>query len=253
MGFRHKEISFYAASLSFYTIFALLPVLLIVFSILTYLPAFEIYYVQIKELVLSHLAPTNTLLVAEYLDGLIANAPKIGIIGFAYVFFASILFFNNYQYVSAHVFESTPRDFWSSLSVYWTLITLLPIGLALSFYLSSEYAWVFGDGGEQRVGRLMPYLLVWGLFLLLFRISANKAIDFRALVMTSFATACVWLFSKWAFVSYVFTNKHYASLYGSLSSLLFFMFWIYLSWLVVLYGMVLCVRVSTRFDASNDL
>ena len=55
-----KELSFYAASLSFYTIFAIIPLLLIFFSIFVNLPNFQSQIEQIRTIILSNILPTHT-------------------------------------------------------------------------------------------------------------------------------------------------------------------------------------------------
>ncbi|MDE7173886.1 MAG: YihY/virulence factor BrkB family protein [Helicobacter sp.] len=72
------ELNFYAASLSFYTIFALVPLLLVVLSIIATLPNFHNLYLEMKQLILSNLIPTNEEVVSSYLDTFLQNSAKLG-------------------------------------------------------------------------------------------------------------------------------------------------------------------------------
>lgn len=241
LNFFKGEINFYAASLSFYTIFSLIPLLLIVFTLVTQLPTFQDQVLMFKGLIISHLMPTNTETVLEYLDAFMANSSGLGAMGSVYVLFASLLFFRNYQYIVTKMFNSAPRDFWNSVTVYWTLMTLLPIGLSVSIYFSTQAQLLIDKTGARvSVIEILPALLVWAMFFTLFKISSNKTLSFRATVVSSACTAVGWLLSKWGFVFYVFHNKTYLTLYGSFSILLFFLFWVYISWMILLYGMRLC-------------
>ncbi|MDE7256186.1 MAG: YihY/virulence factor BrkB family protein, partial [Helicobacter sp.] len=76
------ELNFYAASLSFYTIFALVPLLLVVLSIIATLPNFHNLYLEMKQLILSNLIPTNEEVVSSYLDTFLQNSSKLGELGF---------------------------------------------------------------------------------------------------------------------------------------------------------------------------
>jgi len=43
-----------------------------------------------------------------------------------------------------------------------------------------------------------------------------------------------------AFIFYVMHNKTYLSIYGSISTILFFFLWIYISWAIFLHGLRFC-------------
>ncbi|RUM45870.1 MAG: hypothetical protein DSY46_01585 [Hydrogenimonas sp.] len=46
------------------------------------------------------------------------------------------------------------------------------------------------------------------------------------------------------FIYYTVHNKTYTTIYGSFSTLLFFMLWIYISWIIFLYGQKLCYLLN---------
>ncbi|MGP1579496.1 MAG: YihY family inner membrane protein, partial [Wolinella sp.] len=100
-----SELSFYAASLSFYTIFALIPLLLIFFSLMASLPNFQEQILELRGFVLGNLMPTNTEVVSEHLDKFMENSSKLGSMGLVYVLIASLFFFKNYQYIVAKMFN----------------------------------------------------------------------------------------------------------------------------------------------------
>ncbi len=102
-----KELSFYAASLSFYTIFAIIPLLMIFFSIFVNLPNFQSQIEQIRTLILSNILPTHTEVISSYLDTFMQNSSALGMMGLGYTLVASIMFFRNYEYIAAKMFNST--------------------------------------------------------------------------------------------------------------------------------------------------
>ncbi len=252
-SFFDNELSFFAASLSFYTIFALIPLLLIVLSIATSLPSFDEYIDKIRELILSNLIPTHTDAIGKYLDSFMDNSFKSGTVGIIYVLFTSLMFFKNYEHIVAKIFATQTRDFWNALSIYWTLITLMPIGLLLSLYLSSEIQGVL-DSNRYTSGinfaSIVPFLIVWLLFFIVFKISANTETRVKAALIASFFSSVTWSISKMLFVYYVLYNKAYASIYGSFSMILFFFLWIYFSWIVILYGLSFTKLLNDRIVDS---
>lgn len=248
-----KELSFYAASLSFYTIFAIIPLLMIFFSIFVNLPNFQSQIEQIRTLILSNILPTHTEVISSYLDTFMQNSSALGMMGLGYTLIASIMFFRNYEYIAAKMFNSTPRKFFDSLIMYWTMITLFPVVLAFSIYFSGEVQKTLkGTADLSILFDLIPYLLTWIMFFLLFKLSANKPLKILALLISSVLTTAVWLITKWGFVYYVFYNETYKSVYGPISIFLFMMLWIYISWFVLLYGMRFCEGFGTNFGKTLE-
>ncbi|TLD92453.1 YihY family inner membrane protein [Helicobacter magdeburgensis] len=248
-----KELSFYAASLSFYTIFAIIPLLLIFFSIFVNLPNFQSQIEQIRTIILSNILPTHTEVISSYLDTFMQNSSALGMMGLGYTLIASIMFFRNYEYIAAKMFNSTPRKFFDSLVMYWTMITLFPVVLAFSIYFSGEVQKTLkGTADLSILFDLIPYLLTWIMFFLLFKLSANKPLKILALLISSVLTTAVWLITKWGFVYYVFYNETYKSVYGPISIFLFMMLWIYISWFVLLYGMRFCEGFGTNFGKTLE-
>lgn len=248
-----KELSFYAASLSFYTIFAIIPLLMIFFSIFVNLPNFQSQIEQIRTLILSNILPTHTEVISSYLDTFMQNSSALGMMGLGYTLIASIMFFRNYEDIAAKMFNSTPRKFFDSLVMYWTMITLFPVVLAFSIYFSGEVQKTLKDTADLSIlFDLIPYLLTWIMFFLLFKLSANKPLKILALLVSSVLTTAVWLITKWGFVYYVFYNETYKSVYGPISIFLFMMLWIYISWFVLLYGMRFCEGFGTNFGKTLE-
>lgn len=249
--FLKGDLLYFASSLSFYTIFALLPMLLIVFSLVAVMPEFKEYLESFKNLVITNFVPTHSDVFLNYMDNFLQNSTKLGGMGFLYAFITSILFFKNYQDIASKIFHSKTRGFWDSLSVYWTCMTLFPLGILFSIYLSAKaYAYLQELGYSIYIAwffQLIPYFVVWAVFFMLFKISANANISNKNTLISSLITALLWSICKWGFVYYVFYNKAYLTLYGSLSILLFLFIWVYLSWAILLFGMSLSRGVDEVF------
>jgi membrane protein len=249
------KLSYYSSSLSFYTLFSIIPLLVIVLSIFTNLPIFESIYQEIESMLFENLMPTHSKEILTYINGFVENSAKLGVVGMVYVLFASMMFFKNYDYIVNDIFCTKPRSFWSSLSIYWTLVTLTPIMMVLSFYLSSYIQEVL-DRNEFTAGieliTILPYFIVWGVFFLAYKISANTRVSTMASTISSFIASLAWYMAKIGFVFYVVHNKTYLSIYGGLSILLFFFLWIYISWAIFLHGLKFCY-ILDRDDEIQEI
>ena len=239
----NDKLSYYSASLSFYTLFAIIPLMVIVLSIFTNLPLFEEVYIDIQSLLFENLMPTHSKEVLTYINGFVENSGKLGMVGVIYVLFTSMMFFKNYDYIVNDIFETQRRSFWSSVTVYWTLVTLTPIMMVLSFYASTQIQVIldknqFTDG--IHVLQVLPFFIIWSIFFLTYKISANTHVSKKAAMISSFIASLAWYLAKSGFIFYVVHNKTYMSIYGGLSILLFFFLWIYISWAIFLHGLKFC-------------
>lgn len=249
--FLKGDLLYFASSLSFYTIFALLPMLFVVFSVVATLPDFKEYVESFKSLIVANFIPTHSDVFLQYLEDFLQNSTKLGSVGLLYIFITSILFFKNYQDITTKIFHSKTRGFWDSLSVYWTCMTLFPVGVLFSIFLSTKaYMYLDEIGYSTYIAwffRLIPYVLIWIIFFMLFKISANTKISTKNTIISSLITAVLWSFCKLGFVYYVFYNKAYLTLYGSFSIVLFLFIWVYVSWVILLFGMSLSRGIDEVF------
>lgn len=249
-----EEMFYYASSLSFYTIFALIPMLFITFSILLAFSHFQDKIVDVERLILSNILPTNAEVVMNFMDTFLQNGDKMGVVGVISAFITSLLFFRNYEFITSKMFNSKPRGFVNSLMVYWVMITLFPLFAVVVLYLSLSAQDLFNIDAKSM---LYPQAFAWFatcmLFLMLFRISANKPLHKKTLFISSFISGSMWFAVKNLFVYYVTLNTTYSTLYGSVSIVLFLMVWIYVSWLIMLFGMRACQGILQHFSLEESL
>ena len=249
--FIDKELTLFAASLSFYTIFTIIPLLLIMLTLLTSLPSFTEYYETIKIFIFSNLMPVNSEAIMGHIDGFLANSAKMGMIGLIMILVASMLFFKNFEYIANKIFHAKPRTLWESVTTYWTMLTLTPIALGASFYITGYIATLMASNSLTSgldILPLVPYIIIWALFFLLFQISANVKINPKAALISSFLVSVVFSISKNAFIYYVFLNKSYTTMYGSFAILMFLFLWIYVSWIIFIYGLKLCYIINRVYE-----
>ncbi|EHP29399.1 tRNA-processing ribonuclease BN [Sulfurimonas gotlandica GD1] len=249
--FVDKELTLFAASLSFYTIFTIIPLLLIMMTLLTSLPSFAEHYESIKTFIFSNLMPVNSEAIMGHIDGFLANSAKMGVIGLVMILVASLLFFKNFEYIANKIFHAKSRTLWESVTTYWTMLTLTPIALGASFYITAQLAIMISSNtmtSGLNILPIVPYMIIWALFFLIFQIGANTKINPRASLISSFIISIVFSISKNAFIEYVFYNKAYTTMYGSFAIMMFLFLWIYVSWIIFIYGLKLCYMINRVYQ-----
>ncbi|HEC1767295.1 TPA: YihY/virulence factor BrkB family protein [Campylobacter lari] len=238
LALRDKEILNYAAALSFYTILSLIPLLFLCFWVFTQIPSFEIYQERIKNLIFTFLIPTQQELIIQYINTFLKNSVNLGLIGLLAMALTSLAFFSGYDYVINKLLEEDSKSLWHSISSYWTLATLTPLGLGVSFYISGFIQKTLDDFNiALNFFEILPYVIIWALFFVSYSSSVSKKSDLKTLLISSFGASVIWYISKMIFVYYAVYNKTYLNVYGSFSVILFFFLWIYISWIIYLLGL----------------
>ena len=233
----------YASSLSWSTLFSIIPLLVIFLSIFTKMPLFDDMYEKVETLIFSNLMPTDSKVIMEHINTFMQNSDQLGYVGAFYVTFAAIMFFKNYDYIVNDIFDTPSRTLWQAIKTYTLLIIILPVLMALSFFLSSFIQSYLDKTSITSIIHLysfLPYFIVWMMFYVAYQLSANVHIEVSASLISSFIASLIWYISKSAFVFYVVHNKTYASIYGSISTILFFFLWIYISWAIFIHGLKFC-------------
>ncbi|MEA3491539.1 MAG: YihY family inner membrane protein [Campylobacterota bacterium] len=244
-----ERIGYYASSMSWSTIFSIIPLLVILLSVFTSLPIFQTVYDDIHTLIFENLMPANSEEIMKYIDGFIANSGKLGIVGFLYVLIAAVMFFKNYDFIVNDIFETPRRTVVEALTNYTLLIVIVPVMLGASFFLSTNMQYYLDKSDITSVIHLyffLPYLMIWGTFYIAYQLSAHTVISKRAALSSSFIAALIWDLAKSGFIFYVTSNHTYSSIYGSISTLLFFFLWIYISWMIFLYGLRFCYLLDKK-------
>lgn len=219
------------------------------------MPSFAEHYQKIQGFVFNSLMPSQQDVIASYLNKFLDNTGNMGSTGLIFVLYVSIMFFMDYEKIISKIYKTPRRNLWQALSTYWTILTMMPLGLALSFYFSTIVQGFLSSNeytNSINFLSLLPYLIIWFLFFIMYTISANVRIHKRSSLIASFLASLIWYVSKTLFVYYVAHNKTYLSIYGSFSILMFFFVWVYFSWIIYLYGAKLCYLLNEYYEQSKQ-
>lgn len=248
------KLGHYASSLSWSTLFSIIPLLVIILSIFTQMPYFDSIYEKVEKLIFSNLMPTDSKVIMEYINTFMENSDKLGYVGAFYVTFAAIMFFKNYDYIVNDIFSVPSRTILQAIKTYLLLVIIIPVMMAGSFFLSSFIQAYLDKSSTTSIIHIytfLPYLIVWMMFYVAYQLSANIHIEVSAAMISSFIASLIWYLSKSAFVFYVLHNKTYESIYGSISTILFFFLWIYISWAIFIHGLKFCDLLNKHEEIDH--
>ncbi|XOB61419.1 YihY/virulence factor BrkB family protein [Campylobacterota bacterium DY0563] len=243
-SFFNDDTTYYAASLSFFTIFSLLPIIALLIYIISSLELVQGYLDVFINYIFDILNPTHSKEFLEAFKDYISNSNKLGTIGILYMLFVFIMFFKDYEYIVNKIHKAKRKPLLQSFFFYLIFLVTLPLmlaalNIALSFYENTIFNW------------FITFIFAWFIFFGLFKLSVNKYISSKAAAISSLFTLIVLSITKNLFVYYVVYNKTYSTIYGSLAILLFSFFWIYISWVIYLYGIKMCHKLNILEESKK--
>ena len=235
------NLTLYSAAMSFYTIFSLIPVLLLVLSIFSSTPYFNKFYDKLQDFLISNILPSNHTQIEHYINTFLTNSANMGMIGGIYILVTSILFFDNYETIISKIFGQEKREFWEKIKLYWTMVTMFPILFAIAIYISIKIEFFL----HISFGFIIPFLIIWLTFFLAYKLTLTAKTE-KYPLLASFLTTTSFFIAKNIFLYYILFNETYKSLYGSISILLFLFLWIYINWIIYFSGVYLIKFLETK-------
>lgn len=235
--FFNDDTTYYAASLSFFTIFAILPIIALLIFIASSLDIIQGYIDIFMIYLLDILNPTHSKTFLDTFQSFLSNSDNLGSLGIFYMLFVFTMFFKDYEYIVNKIHKTKRKSIYASFFFYLTFIFILPIVFVVYIVISTL-------SNNTIFDFIITTIFAWTIFFSLFTLTVNRHITLRASIISSFVTLVVLSITKNLFVYYVLYNKTYTTIYGSLATLLFTFFWIYISWIIYLYGVKLCHHLN---------
>jgi len=238
-SFFNDDTTYYAASLSFFTIFSILPIIALLIAIVSNFQEFDNYLEIFTSYIIDIINPTHSEDIINFLKNYISNSNQLGTIGTIYMLFVFIMFFKDYEYIVNKIHKTKRKSIHISFIFYSIFLVLIPIMfLALNIIISFYNNTIFNT--------FISYIFSWLIFYSLFKLSVNRRINNKAALVSSLITLISLSITKNLFIYYVIYNKTYNTIYGSLATLLFTFFWIYISWIIYLYGIKMCHKLNLK-------
>jgi membrane protein len=192
---------------------------------------------------------------------------SIGVVGMLLLIWAAVGLIVTVEKTFNVIFKApTGRPWHVRIPIYWAMITLGPVLIWGSFYISTQLVDAVEDLPAVStimgiVNHFTALLITWLLFVLLFKLMPNAQVSIRPAMAGALVSALAWELMKAALRWYIenaVLSPTQAQLYGSLALIPVFLFWVYLSWLVVLAGLQVTHILQTlpahrrdRFEAAR--
>lgn len=234
-----------STDLAFTSMFALVPLLSVVFMILKLYGIKEIINTKLKPYIYGFLTPVSSKQISEYLDSFLnsATVETLGTLGILFLFISVFLTLGRIEENFNYIWKiKKNRVLKEKIKSYWTILSISPILIIVYTTLSSYFdnlinEYSFFEYLIQLVAfDFLPFLIVSLFFAIMIVVMPNCKVEADDALAGSFYATGMYYLTKNIFVDYSKIAVSYDVIYGSLAVLPFFMLWIYWFWNITLFS-----------------
>jgi membrane protein len=249
-----------AGALSFTTAFAIVPLSMVVFGILSAFPVYEQWSAQLSAYIFSNFVPSSARAVETHLLEFSKNAGKLTAVGVIVLVVSLLITLTSIEATFNKIWRvPTSRPTFGRLMVYWTVMTfgalLAAASLAISarFFALAIFETQPGQWVEHWLLRFTPILIEYVSLVVIYRVVPHRTIQWRYAALGAFFAVIMIEIVKIAAGSYLGSFGTYEKIYGTLALIPIFLGWIYFSWVAVLLGASLASSLSAfRYQPASQ-
>lgn len=240
-----------AASLTYTTLLAVVPLMTIGFAIFSAFPAFGALQSEIQALIFRNLAPEIGDTLLEHVTAFMANAGRMPIFGVIGLAVTSVLLIWTIEGAFSAIWRvHEPRSLVTRILSFWAIVSLAPLFAGASLSLSSSLWAILQAGQFSDIARPssgltggLAFLLQTAGCALVYLIIPNRPVEWRDALAGGVAGSVLLEISKAAFAWYMRTFPAYQTIYGALATVPIFLFWLYVAWSALLFGAVVTAAI----------
>lgn len=240
-GLIQKQVTILTASLAFVTALSVVPLLSVAVSVLAAYGDFDQRESPL-EMYIQQLFPSAASEIANYLkEFATTSAAEVAGIGAIAFFVIGFFLFMAIERAFNVIWTSERQRPWLQKGMaFITLMTFGPVLLSLSFGWSSVAQIQLAQFGvdTQVIDRLLPFLVAFLFFTAMNHFLPTAKVRWWSSLLAGAFTATVFEFGKWGFNLYVteVILVPYNQVYGAFGLFPLFLIWLYVIWIIVLFG-----------------
>jgi membrane protein len=247
-GYVKDNCALRASALTFYTLLSIVPVVAMAFGIAKGFGMEQLLQNQLyirfagqKEVLTKVIGFANTLL-ENTKGGLIAG------IGVVLLFWSAIKVLNHIEGTLNHIWKVKARSFVRKFTDYLTIMILSPLLVVVSssanVFITTQVKAITGKLALLEAAspfiftllKLLPFGLIWLLFIMIYMIMPHTQVRLSSAVTAGVIAGTIYQLTQGMYISAQVVVSKYNAIYGSFAALPLFLFWLQISWMIVLLG-----------------
>ena len=254
-----------AGALTFSTLLALVPLTVIAFAVLSGFATFDPARARMESLFFEIFVPEVGAEVGNYLSEFSSNAANLTALGIVALAVTAVMLLWTIEATLNQIWRvEKPRSMHTRVLIYWTVLTLGPLLLGASFVLTSSTFTTLSQWARDGVAvvrsqdtlpilsLIFAFLTQFLTFTLLFKLVPARPVQLRDAAVGGFLAGAGVQILRWSFDSFLSRGSTYETIYGAVAILPIFLFWLYLSWIVVILGAVFAASLPEWRKPHNS-
>ena len=249
-----------AAALTLASLFALVPVLAVVYWVLSLIPSMGGVGDQIQGWLFAYWVPHDEFDIQSNLTQFRDQTSRLTAIGALMLLVTAMMMLKRIEGAFNRIWqvEETRRGVMSFVR-YWAILSLGPLlflaGIVVTSYLLSVELLSSTVASFNKKGwglSVLPFITSWMAFSLLNLIVPNCKVPIRSAVLGGLFSSLGFEAAKKVFGAFIAHFPSYELVYGAFAAIPLFVIWLYVSWVIVLSGGVMA-RALSLVSAGGDL
>lgn len=244
-----------AAALSFTTLLALVPLVTVIFSLLSLFPIFGVWSSDIEIFLFDNFVPAASETITGYILAFSDKATKLTTVGLIFLLLSSLLLLATIEDAFNGIWKiSKGRGWFRRLMLYCLVLTLGPLLIAISLSMSSVLfsMAVFSEQlavvGSAQLLKYLPVVFELCAFMLFYQAIPNLEIRVRDSFIGGVVATVLFEALKLGFGFYLMNFNSYERIYGALATIPIFFLWVYFCWLVLLVGALVAAVLREKHN-----
>jgi len=237
-----------AAALTYTTLFALVPVLTVIYAILSAIPALHEWGGEINTKMLSYVMPEGSEQISEYLIAFSQQARRLTWVGVLFLFITSLMLLRTIEIQFNKIWNvDKPRSGLQTFFRYWAVLTLGPVFIIGALAASSLIASLPLTTDLEKTPflvRMIPWVFSTAALTAIYMLVPNCRVPWRNALIAAFIIALVLELGKFLFTRIIGLFPSYKLIYGAFAAVPLFLLWIYMAWMLLLLGAELSYALS---------
>ncbi len=245
--FREDRLGLTASSLTFTTLIALVPLATVALAVFSAFPMFEQFRDALEKYFLQSLVPegmSRPVLLA--LTEFAGQARSVGSVGLLLLVLTALALMATIDRTLNTIWRVREmRSLGRRVLIYWSAATLVPlllgVGLSVTSLAISASRGVLGGipGGVGLLFDTLGFALLAGAMTGLYHLVPNTHVRWRHALAGGLFVAIVFELAKRGLAWYLVKVPTYSLVYGAFATVPILLIWIYVSWVIVLFGAVI--------------
>ena len=233
-----------ASSLAFTSLLSFVPLLTVMFGLFGEISVLQNFSTLIQNFIFANFVPEFGQTIEQYIYIFSMKASQLTISGSVFLVLIAMMLLATIDNSFNRIWKiKKKRNLIKRILIYFSLLIMGPlligIGLALTSYLLSIPVIADVDTTFNVKTHLLgwlPFLMTSIAFILLYILVPNCYVYKKYAVSAGVICAILFELAKYGFGIYVKEMSGYENIYGALAILPLFLVWIYISWVIILFG-----------------